>query len=257
MVELDDFTTYLKRRSRPNTIAAYLAALGHWVSWLGNREPSQDTAQEFIDYIEEEGRSNNTIILTANAIRRYFKWKGVPITLDCPSVNIGEPHYLTTDQVYQVLNSCRTPLEKVLVTCLFDTACRVSEILNLTTDDINWEAGLITVIRKGGRQAQVNISDKGLEALKEWLKVRQSGSKRVFMDYTYQDVSPVIKDLSKRSGVLFRAHVLRHSRAVQLLESGVDIHFVQQALGHRNIGTTLNIYGQISPLDLKKHITQW
>ena len=256
-VDISGFTQYLAKRSRPNTVTAYIAALRQWVSWLDGREPCQETAQEYIDLLEELGKANNTIVLNANAIRRYFKWLKASIFLDCPSVYLGTPRYLTKEQVYMVLSACRTQLEKTMVTCLFDTACRVSELLELRTDQIDWANKLITVTRKGGRVAQVNISDKGLEALKEWLGTRKSASIRVFMDYTYQDIHTVIAELSKRCGIHFTPHMLRHSRAVQLLEDKVDIHYVQQALGHRNIGTTLNIYSQLRPMDLKRHIAEW
>jgi len=257
MVELNEFTAYLKRRSRPNTVSSYAAVLGHWVTWLGTREPSQDTAQEFIDYLEETGKASNTIVSAANAIRRYFKWLRSPITLDCPSVYLGEPKYLTKDQLFRVITSCRVPLEKALVICLFDTACRISELLNLTIDDIDWDSGLITVTRKGGRIAQVNVSEKGMTALRQWLASRESKSNRVFMDYEYQDVYQILLNLSERSGVIFRPHMLRHSRAIEMLEQGAPLNIVQQHLGHTNIATTANIYGRFRPIDLKDKIPAW
>jgi len=257
MVELSEFTTYLKRRSRPNTVSAYVAVLSHWSSWLGDREPSQDTAQEFIDYLEESGKASNTIVLAANAIRRYFRWLRQPITLDCPSIYLGEPKYLTKEQLFQLIKSCRVPLERAMVICLFDTACRISELLNLTTEDIDWENSLITVTRKGGRRAQVNISEKGVTALKEWLESRESKSRRVFMDYEYQDIYQVLGDLGKRAKVDFRPHMLRHSRAIEMLEQGAPLNVVQQHLGHTNIGTTANIYCRWRPVDLKDKIPAW
>lgn len=257
MVELGEFTTYLKRRSRPNTVSAYIAALNHWSTWLGSREPSQDTAQEFIDYLEESGKASNTIVSVANAIRRYFRWLREPITLDCPSVFLGEPKYLTKDQLLQLIKSCRVPLERAMVICLFDTACRISELLNLTVEDIDWDSALITVTRKGGRRAQVNISEKGVAALKEWLNSRESKSKRVFMDYEYSDIYQVLCDLSDRAKVSFRPHMLRHSRAIEMLEMGAPLNVVQQHLGHTNIGTTANIYGRFRPIDLKDKIPAW
>ena len=257
MVELDEFTTYLKRRSRPNTVSAYVAALGQWSTWLGGREPTQDTAQEFIDYLEESGKASNTIVSAANAIRRYFRWLRDPITLDCPSIYLGEPKYLSKDQLFRIIRACRTPLESAMVICLFDTACRISELLNLTTEDIDWESALITVTRKGGRRAQVNISEKGVTALKDWLNSRDSKSKHVFLDYDYQYIRQVLGDLSKRAKVDFRPHMLRHSRAIEMLEQGAPLNIVQQHLGHTNIGTTANIYGRWRPVDLKDKIPSW
>jgi len=245
-------------RHSKSTEKTYGAHVGRFQVWLDGREPSEATAQEYVDHLEEEGKAPNTIATCANALRDYFGQKGQVVKLVSPTIRLGEPRYKTVEEVYRILEGARTPLELCLVTVLFDTAVRIQELLDLQVDGIDWDQGFIHVVRKGGREADVNISDKGLAALKAWLEVRKFRSKQVFKNLSYYDVWRIFRDLGKRAGVPdFTPHTLRHARAVQMLNAGAELHDVQRALGHTSIATTANIYGRLRPADLKQRIPDW
>lgn len=256
-LSLVEYEEYLRRRTQPNTAITYIVALRDWFTWLDGREPSKETAQEFIDHLESHGKAQNTVATKANAIKRWFKWRGEPILLDSPGIYIPPPEYVTLEQLDQLINACRTPLERVLIIGLFDTACRPSEWLGIELDGIDHVNKLVKVVGKGGREAWVNISDRGLDALDEWLGSRKSSSKRVFMDLTYRDMWVTIKSVGRKAKIPVRPHMFRHSRAIHMLEAGAEPHIVQQHLRHRSITTTLNIYGQYLPMHLKKKIPEW
>ena len=248
----------VSRRFSKTTRETYNGHVRRFQEWLDGRKPSEGTAQEYIDHLETLGKAPNTIATCANALRAYFSGRRRTVKLHSPTITVREPRYITMDELYRVLGACQTPLERCLVTVLFDTAVRVGELLELTIDGIDWERGFIHVVRKGGREADVNISDKGLDALREWLGVRKSRSKRVFMDWEHYDVWRLFKQLGERAGVPdLTPHRLRHSRAVQALEEDVDLHDIQMMLGHVNISTTANIYGRLRPAHLKRHIPDW
>jgi len=123
--------------------------------------------------------------------------------------------------------------------------------------DMDWEHGMVRMRRKGGRTETVNISDRGLDALRKWIQTRMVNSERMFMDLEYQDVLRIVKRVGDRAGVKLTPHVLRHSRAVQMLDAGADIHTVQGVLGHTSINTTMDVYARLRPVDLKKKIPSW
>ncbi len=254
--ELTKFRDYLSLRVQPGTVNVYMNALQMWFASNGEGE-TPASAQSYIDMLAKDGKSPSTVSTRAHAIMRYFRWKGMTIRLDCPTIRIGEPEYLSMKEFGIVLEACKSSLEKVLVVVLFDTAVRISELLNLDMDDIDRENGFIGVTRKGGRLEMVNISDKALAELDAWIKVRKSRSKRVFMDLEYYDTWKIIKKLGERTGIKMHPHILRHSRAIQMLMNGATLHDVQLHLGHKSSVTTTNIYGRFKAIDTKKRIPSW
>lgn len=252
-----------KLRASETTKRLYSGKIRQYKIWLedcrNNRKPCQNTAQEYIDYLETQGKKPNTIATSANALRKYFRtMHKIDISLHAPKIKIGEPKYRTMDEIYELLRSTIYPLEKCLTTVLFDSGCRISEVLNLKVDDIDWEKGFIRIVGKGGYIEDVNVSEKALDTIRLWLESRTENSKRVFMDYNYDHARKILIDVAVRAGIKnFSPHQLRHSRAVQMREQGADLHDVQMHLRHKNIGTTANIYGRLRPQDLKSKIPNW
>ncbi len=255
--ELTVFEEYLNRRVAPGTVRVYIYALKLFFRWLDDGNPSQRLAQLYVDQITASGLSPNTVSTRAHAIRRWFRFKGNKIDLDCPTIRQGEPEYLTVDQVYKVIGACNTLLERALVIVLFDTAVRISELLNINVDDIDWNGGFITVTRKGGRVEQVNTGKDALGVLEEWLAVRESSDNRVFMDIDYLRAWATIKGIGKRTGMPLHPHIFRHSRAIQMLMTGAEITTVQQHLGHTRLATTADLYGKFKAVHLKKRVPAW
>lgn len=258
---LQGFEAYLKSRCRPGTTKVYIHALRLWFSYLNGNNPSQKTAQSYIESLIKKKLSSSTVNLRAHAIRRWFKWRGKSIELDYPTSDYyKEPEYLEIDEIEKVIAVCRTPLERALITLLFDTGVRISELLNIHVDNIDWKRKLISVVRKGGRESWVNVSDKGLQALTEWLDTRQFNTERVFGSLVYYDAWRLFKDIGKRAnldGVNIHPHIFRHSRAIFMLMNEATLYDVQQHLGHKSITTTANIYGKFKAVDLKKRIPAW
>ncbi len=255
--DLVRFEEYLMLHVSPNTVRVYLHALRLWFSVLDGTKPSQSSAQAYMDRLNKAGKSASTVNLRGHAIIRWFRWKGKPIVLDCPTVRIGEPEYLVLEQIEELLAVCNTVLEETLIVVLFDTAVRISELLNIKLSDIDWIGKFISVIRKGGRREEVNISDKALEALSTWLDVRESESKMVFMDLSYYDAWSILKAVGKRTGIKVHPHIFRHSRAIHMLMNGAELHTVKEHLGHANIATTINIYGRYKAVHLKELVPAW
>ena len=257
---LREFTTYLDARCRPGTSKVYTHALGLWFAYLNDNEPSQQSAQSYINHLLKQKLSPSTINLRGNAIRRWFKSKGMKVELDFPtSIQYKEPEYLEIEEVEKLITVCKTPLERTLVMVLFDTAVRISELLNLRVKDIDWRRKLISVTRKGGHQEWVNIGDKGLQALRFWLDNRGFDTEKVFGGLDYYSAWQLTKNLGKRSGVKvnIHPHIFRHSRAIFMRMNGAELADVQQHLGHKSITTTANIYGRFKAVDLKNRIPKW
>ncbi len=231
-------------------------AVGAWFFAMNSQVLTKELAQKYIDTMALK-KAPATVNVHAHAIMRYFRWKGERIDLECPTIPAPKPKYLSMDQVRKVIDSCSDLLESTLVIVLFDTAIRISELLGLRIEDIDWTNKFITVTRKGGRREEVNISAKALSVLKTWLDSREFDDGRVFLGLQYNDAWRMFKHVGDRAGVDFHPHMLRHSRAVQLLMAGVPLHIVKDHLGHANIATTANIYGQFKAVDIRKELVAW
>lgn len=243
-----------KLRGSNRTKDLYAQNIRRYLAFVSQdgKEENSDSAQAWLDHLDETGRAQNTVATAANSLRAFFKAKKEPLALDAPGVAITEPKYLTMPEFYRLVGAAKSPLASAMITMLFDTGCRISEILGVTQDDIDWEGRFIHVVRKGGRRADVNM-EKGFEALRLWLDTRKDKkSRKVFVDLTYHDIRKLLMEIAQSAKIDgFTIHKLRHTRAVQMLSAGLTLHDVQQALGHQSIATTANIYGRLRPADLK------
>ena len=224
-----------------NTQRTYATYVKAFEKFLNGRDPTLKEGEAFLESLKEKGAKRNTIGVAGRALRRVFNIQ-VPI----PNIEMLEPEYLTIDELRTLINKAPTLLEKTIIIVTFSTACRISEILNLTKDDLELDKGVATVTRKGGQRQRIPLGEKGTEALKTWLKARQSNSQRVFMDYTYNNIYYRLKVMGKKAKLHhFHPHILRHSRVRHLIEAGVPIERVSEVAGHRKLDTTSKIYGSL------------
>ena len=224
-----------------NTQRTYATYVKAFEKFLNGRDPTLKEGEAFLESLKEKGAKRNTIGVAGRALRRVFNIQ-VPI----PNIEMLEPEYLTIDELRTLINKAPTLLEKTIIIVTFSTACRISEILNLTKDDLELDKGVATVTRKGGQRQRIPLGEKGTEALKTWLKARQSNSQRVFMDYTYNNIYYRLKVMGKKAKLPhFHPHILRHSRVRHLIEAGVPIERVSEVAGHRKLATTSKIYGSL------------
>lgn len=205
--------------------------------WLDGHPATVENGEAFLAALEAGKLKANTIGCAARALRR------MELNVSAPSIEIGEPKYLTVDEVKRLINAAQTLLEKTIITVCFGSGCRISEVLGLELSDLELDIRVATVTRKGGHRQRVALGKQATEALREWLAKRQSKSKRVFMDRTYHDVYHMLRRTAKRAGFRdFTIHQLRHSRAIHLRDAGRTVADVAEVLGHTNPKTTYEYY---------------
>ncbi len=159
--------------------------------------------------------------------------------------------------------------DRAILEVLFSTGLRVSELVSLNRDQINFDTGEFSVIGKGGKARVVFLSERAKEKLQNYFHKRQDPYRPLFIRYSgpredseltdeksrlsVRSVERMIDKYRKIAGILIRIgpHVLRHSYATDLLSHGADIRSVQEMLGHKNISTT-QIYTHITDLRLKE-----
>ncbi len=159
--------------------------------------------------------------------------------------------------------------DRAILEVLFSTGLRVSELVGLNRDQINFETGEFGVIGKGGKARVVFLSERAKDWLKKFFNLRRDNYRPLFIRYSgpreeevltdersrlsVRSVERMIDKHRKKAGILFRIgpHVLRHSYATDLLQHGADLRSVQEMLGHKNISTT-QIYTHVTNIRLKE-----
>lgn len=134
-----------------------------------------------------------------------------------------------------------------LVEVLLDTGCRLSEMLNLRYDDVNYETNLISIwVNKGDRPRSIPMTNR----VRSILKTRQATHKvKPFTVTIYQAGKAwawVRKEMHLDKDTEFVLHALRHTCATRLVNKGVDLYVVKEWLGHSSIQVTER-YAHLAP----------
>lgn len=176
------------------------------------------------------------------------------------------PKVLGVDEVFSLLNTPGgKPLslrDKTILELIYSSGLRVSEIINLRLNDINFEAGFITVKGKGSKERVVPINERAMDLIKKYIKelrpslLRNKTTPNLIIarggkPMTRQRVWQLIKMYSRGLSTEISPHTLRHCFASHLLEGGADLRALQKMLGHADISTT-QIYTKVTSDRLKK-----
>lgn len=171
------------------------------------------------------------------------------------------PIVLSPDEVRRMFEVCTNKKHTVILALLYSCGLRVSELINLKWKHIDRSRMVINVIAgKGMKDRQVTLSPIMIQLLtiyyKEYKSIEYVLNGQTELQYTSRSVNEVLKQLAEKAGLNKRvyAHLIRHSNATHLLESGTDIHIIQKLLGHNNIKTTLN-YTHISNTFISRVVT--
>jgi integrase/recombinase XerD len=259
-LRIDEFLAHLNRKGTLNPVSdntkkTYRSGLEQFERFLNGRPVSQELAQEWLQYLLDNGRKPAVVASRGFAIRRYFseflKQKDVVILV--PSVESDSiPDYLEPEEIEQLLRVCQSPMETALVIILCDTRLRISELLVLTYEDIDWQDSWVFAHReKTRKEGWIPISQSSLDALKEYLAWRDTKDKRLF-PFEYYDVWRWLKKLSKRAGMGDRLHphLFRHTAAALRRIAGNEITDIADLLDHKRLDTARR-YQNLKPVALK------
>ena len=161
-----------------------------------------------------------------------------------------------------MLHNNRTPLEHVIMELLYSCGLRVSELVNLKTNDIDLSSKYVRCFGKGSKERIIPIGEIAKKAVTEYMPERDFLVKKYNLNtkllliqnsgrlITRQDVYTFIHAQGKLIHKNISPHTLRHSFATHLLENGADLRVVQELLGHSDVSTT-QLYTHISKKRLK------
>lgn len=232
---------------------------------------------DFFTYLKEQGLNTRSTSRTLISIRQFFKFlltekfieSDPTFLIRTPKTKRVLPETLSLEDIEKLLSppdesSPEGIRDKSMLEVLYATGIRVSELVELRLNDVNFELGYIIAYGKGSKQRIVPIGEKAKIKLREYLDtsrpklLKSRTSPHLFVTrlgrkMTRQGFWKVIKAYSRKSGLTKKIspHTLRHSFATHLLERGADLRAIQVMLGHSDISTT-QIYTHVERERLKE-----
>jgi integrase/recombinase XerD len=287
---LDQFINYLlvEKGLSKNTIAAYSADLSRYLDFLKTQGvvdmTSSDTALvlKHLIVLRDRGlgpRSRSRHLVAIRGFYRFLVQEKVlgnnPAKIvDLPKIGRKLPEVLKVEKVVRLLNApdASTPTglrDGAMLELLYAAGLRVSELVRVTTTNVNLEACFVRVLGKGSKERVVTIGQAAQKRLDLYVtRVRSALLKgrpspylfvsRLGKPMTRQGFWKILKHTARKAGISqnITPHTLRHSFASHLLERGADLRSVQVMLGHVDISTT-QIYTHVAPEKLKAVHSQY
>lgn len=273
----------VERGLSSNTITSYKQTLRHFIAFLETinikevDKVNSSIISKYFEILNNEKKSKTTISHTISVLNNFFKYLMITGKIKSDPMasiqNLKKDHFLPvvmTPQEIMLLLSIsdeKKPLglrDKALLEVMYATGMRISEVINLTLDQLHLDIGMIEIIGKGNHKRLVPIGDIAIKYLERYLSevrdrlVKDYKYNQVFLNpsgkpLTRQGIWKKIKILVQKAGINKNVtpHTIRHSFATHLLENGADLRIIQELLGHADISTT-QIYTHLTQKQLSE-----
>lgn len=261
----------LEKGLSQNTLEAYRRDLSEFSQGVEDiKKVDRMSINMFIRKLRENKLAPSSIIRKIASLRGFFKWassagiidKNPASTLEQPKVPQHLPKVVSIKEIEEMLHNNLTPLEHVIMELLYSCGLRVSELVNLKTNDIDLSSKYVRCFGKGSKERIIPIGEIAKKAVTEYMPERDFLVKKYNLNtkllliqnsgrlITRQDVYTFIHAQGKLIHKNISPHTLRHSFATHLLENRADLRVVQELLGHSDVSTT-QLYTHISKKRLK------
>ncbi|HEX13177.1 MAG: tyrosine recombinase XerD [Desulfurella sp.] len=260
---LDKFLNFLQNNYQSKyTINAYYIDVCQFIDYKKTYVINENDINAYVLFLNKNKKSPSTIKRKLSALSVFYDFlkKSGIYNFDLkglvrPKSPKPLPKFLDIDETLSFLENVSSLRDKAIISLLYSSALRVSELVNLNIEDINFSNNTILITRKGNKQMSVPVSPKTINILKKYLGNRQKGS--VFLNkfgkrLSQRSIENIVKKHAKKTLLKdISPHTLRHSRATHLLNNGMDLRILQRFLGHSSILAT-QIYTHLSLQDLIK-----
>ncbi len=264
-----------------NTVTSYRIDLEQF--YKQRQKPlNQITEDEVLDYIcqlNKKGYATKTIARKISTLRNFYKFLySEKETRDNPTAQIilpktekPLPRFLTATEIDSLINTARKKANHssqrlaVMLELMYACGLRVSELVGLPENSINFDKKQIIVFGKGGKERIIPIASKAIASLHQYIQIKKTPPNNKWLFPSQQSKTGHLtrnmffKDLKKLAiecGIYpskVSPHVIRHSFATHLLQNGADLRSVQKMLGHSSICTT-EIYTHILSEELMERV---
>lgn len=281
--EIEGYLNYLRfeRNYSPNTLRSYNVDLLDFYNYCKERDldfTNKKVIRNYIQNIAQKNYKKSTIARKLTSLRSFFEYlltydkikEDLTVFIPIPKIEKRLPQFLSIDEVYKLLeapslNNLLGIRDRAILETLYATGIRVSELVGINEEDINWNYGEIRVFGKRAKERIVIIEENTLKILQLYHdyvrpKLLKKPEKAFFLNakgerITDRGVRLIVKRYTKFLGKKVSPHTLRHTFATHLLEGGADLRYVQEFLGHVRISTT-QIYTHLTSEQIRNIYTK-
>jgi len=257
----------LHKRYSDRTIKTYIEAVKSFLLFIQPKSAIEATNSDIVRYVNDHILKNKLSFSyqnqMVNACKLYFR-EVIHSPLDVDKLERPRrehklPNVLSKEEVKAILEAPTNTKHQAMLTLIYACGLRRSELLSLKPQDIDSKRHLLIIRNAKGRKDRVvPISDKLIEMLRAYYKIykpkdwlfegQQEGEQ-----YSETSLQKVLQQSLLKAKIRkpVTLHWLRHSYATHLLESGTDLRFIQELLGHKSSKTT-EIYTHVTEKSLQK-----
>ena len=256
VIDIELFRSRLRdQKYSAKSIYSYLTCMQQFLSGFKNCEAEAITIElierHVLWLVEEKGISKSYQKQILASIRKYYDLvlnRKIDLSAIYPKDQSSHlPSCLFKSDVKVMIEKTKNLKHKVIICLLYSGGLRLTDLLNLALQDIDPVKNEIHIIEEKAKKERIVMLSPFLSnLLPEYYKkykprhfvLEGPGGKA----YSEKSVQQVVRLAGQRAGITAQVtpHCLRHSFAVHLLDSGTDIHYVQELLGHMSIKTTEN-----------------
>ena len=283
---MEDLNEYIRELSinknySENTIEAYKRDLNEYFSYLKNNNKNYlsidyDSIRKYLSYLNDKKDTNTTISRKISSLRGFYSYfrlnekiKNNPFKLiNLPKKEQKLPRFFYYNELEELFAACDTSTSLgqrnlAILEVLYATGTRVSELINIKLEDINFSEKQIKVLGKGNKERIVFLGEYAVDALEDYLNDGYLFLNKYNLDYVFlnhlgnkitrRGIEDILTKLIKKTSIdkKISPHMIRHSFATHLLNEGCDLESVQEMLGHENISATA-IYTHVTDDRIKE-----
>ena len=263
-----------------NTVSAYEGDLLQLFEFCDKEmiDIKEEDIRDFIKDLSSSGYAASSILRKISALNDFFKFllsekeinQNPMLNINSPKKAKMLPKFLTNEEVLHLIEVAEQ-IDKskflkisVMIKLMYACGLRVSELVGLSFNCINFDKKQILIKGKGGKERIVPIADDAQRSVLKWFDERKKYLNKSNKQFLFPSLKSKtghvsrnsffrdIKELALIAGIeqdKISPHVLRHSFATHLLQKDVDLRSIQTILGHEDISTT-EIYTHIQPQSL-------
>ena len=282
--QLETYFNYLtvEKGASPHTLEAYSRDLIRFANFMVGREKEEaekvtpEDVMAFISDLRDGGLAASSVNRCLAAIRGFYKFllrQGNKVVSPVDRLVQGKtwmrlPDVLSPQEMNRLLekpglSNPAAVRDAAILELMYAAGLRVSELVNLTMNSINWQAGYVVVMGKGRKERVVPVGRSAYDLLRRYVEesrndlIKGKSTNILFLNrsgrlFSRQGLWKLVKKYARLAGLEDKVHphTFRHTFATHLLEGGADLRAVQVMLGHADISTT-QIYTHVTRERLK------